>query len=194
MSTFNEWIDGQATRWQHDLGQLEADNESLRAALAAKEEDLKVNAVLLARQCDLARDAETNLAAKEAECARLEELRELARADKSSLDAQRNAALTEADQLRSECKWLREALESLSNWAKAYPLKVFPEPDFGKVGECLKRDGIALDAVSASNMRYVVVEIGKIADAALAAQSTAAQEPSQISAFEKIDNVLSEID
>src|SRR5688572_23760039 len=37
----------------------------------------------------------------------------------------------------------------LDEWAKAYPLDVFPLPDFARVAEVLKAAGLSLDCVSA---------------------------------------------
>lgn len=61
----------------------------------------------------------------------------------------------------------REALWQIAQWAKAYPLSVFPEPDFAKARDLLKAGGMTLDSISASNMRHVVEGVGKIAQAAL---------------------------
>jgi hypothetical protein len=47
-------------------------------------------------------------------------------------------------------------LHELSQWEAAYPLSAFPEPDLKRAAELLKAGGMALDAVSASNMRHVV--------------------------------------
>ena len=69
--------------------------------------------------------------------------------------------------LRKENERQRKALERIDNWAKAYPLKVFPEPDFKKVAEVLKAAGLSLDAVSASNMRHVINGIKGIVEQAL---------------------------
>lgn len=73
-------------------------------------------------------------------------------------------ALTKLEQ---ENDHFREALWKIAQWAKAYPLTVFPEPDFVKVRELLAVGGITIDAVSASNMRDVVEGVGKIAQGAL---------------------------
>ena len=59
------------------------------------------------------------------------------------------------------------ALEQIDNWAKAYPLDVFPDPDFAKAHELLQAGGMTLDAISASNMRHVVEGVGEIARKAL---------------------------
>ena len=60
-----------------------------------------------------------------------------------------------------------EALEHIVQWSEAYPLDIFPEPDFKKAAELLKAGGITLDAISASCMRHVVEGVGKIAREAL---------------------------
>ena len=62
---------------------------------------------------------------------------------------------------------LREALEKINDWANAYPLDLFPEPDFKNVRKLLAAGGIPIDVVSASNMRHVVEGVGKIAREAL---------------------------
>jgi hypothetical protein len=69
--------------------------------------------------------------------------------------------------LANENDRLEEALTAIVAWSRAYPLKVFPEPDFAKAAELLKAGGMTLDAISASNMRHVVEGVGKIARAAL---------------------------
>lgn len=76
-----------------------------------------------------------------------------------------NAALTR------ERDALREALQRIEQWGRAYPLSVFPEPDFGKAREALEAAGLTLDAVSASNMRHVVRGVSEIARAALKGSS-----------------------
>jgi hypothetical protein len=62
---------------------------------------------------------------------------------------------------------LGEALEKIDQWAHAYPLCVFPEPDFKKARELLEAGGITLDAVSASCMRRVILGVAEITRAAL---------------------------
>lgn len=67
----------------------------------------------------------------------------------------------------AELERLRDALQEIEAWSRAYPLKVFQEPDFKKAAELLKAGGMTLDAISASNMRHVIEGVGKIASAAL---------------------------
>jgi hypothetical protein len=62
---------------------------------------------------------------------------------------------------------LREALHRIAAWSEAYPLSIFPEPDWGKATALLKAGGITMDAVSASCMKHVVEGVGKIAREAL---------------------------
>lgn len=68
--------------------------------------------------------------------------------------------------LTSEIKY-KEALEKIVSWSEDYPVTVFPEPDLKKAHELLQASGISLDAISASCMRHVVVEAGRIAREAL---------------------------
>jgi hypothetical protein len=64
----------------------------------------------------------------------------------------------------------KDALARIKQWSEAYPLEVFPEPDFKKANELLKAGGMTLDAISAANMRHVLSGIVGIVDAALATQ------------------------
>ena len=57
---------------------------------------------------------------------------------------------------------LENMRDKIKNWCDAYPVKIFPEPDFGKVRKVLEKNGMTLDAISASNMRYVLDGIKKI--------------------------------
>lgn len=59
------------------------------------------------------------------------------------------------------------ALQRIVQWSEAYPLDIFPEPDLKKAAELLKAGGMALDAISASCMRHVVIKVGRIAKEAL---------------------------
>lgn len=55
---------------------------------------------------------------------------------------------------------LHEFDHALSTWAKAYPLSVFPEPDFDEVKRLL--GGNLLTRVSAANMRHVVTKLDEL--------------------------------
>ena len=68
--------------------------------------------------------------------------------------------------------WIEELLDEIGDlqirmhriltWIDAYPLNIFPEPDFEKAGKILKKHGITLDAITASNFRHVLEGIKKI--------------------------------
>lgn len=55
-----------------------------------------------------------------------------------------------------------DALHRVESWCEAYPLDVFPEPDWRRVKEALEAAGLKLDTVSASNMRHVITQVGLI--------------------------------
>lgn len=78
------------------------------------------------------------------------------------------AAEAELTRLRSESERMRDGLDRIVQWSMAYPLSAFPEPDSAEVCKALAAAGLSVDAVSASNMRHVVVGVGEIARAALA--------------------------
>lgn len=87
-----------------------------------------------------------------AECVTEDELLELSKAIRAE-------ALEEANDL----------LDKIESWAKAYPLSVFPEPDFAKAHKVLTENGMTLDAISASNMRHVLSQLQKMIDDCAAA-------------------------
>jgi hypothetical protein len=61
----------------------------------------------------------------------------------------------------------------IKGWCEAYPIAVFPEPDFKKAHEALKANGMTLDAISASNMKHVITQVQKMIDAAIRARGEA---------------------
>lgn len=61
-----------------------------------------------------------------------------------------------------ELEKLQEKMHKIITWINAYPLSVFPEPDFAKAHKVLKQHGMTLDAISASNMRHVLEGIKNI--------------------------------
>ena len=50
---------------------------------------------------------------------------------------------------------------ALTQWLRAYPIDIFPEPDLEKAAELLKAGGQTLDAVSANMARHV---LGRVID------------------------------
>ena len=76
--------------------------------------------------------------------------------------------MTEAEEvLTQENERMRNALQKISDWQRAYPIDIFPEPDFKRANEVLNVAGFTLDAISASNMRYVLNGIKEIVDTGL---------------------------
>jgi len=73
-------------------------------------------------------------------------------------------ALERAEAAEARAERYEDALQQIDNWAKAYPLDVFPEPDFKRVREALEAAGITLDSVSASNMRHVITGVARIVE------------------------------
>jgi hypothetical protein len=66
----------------------------------------------------------------------------------------------------------QDVLQKTQSWCEAYPLDVFPEPDWSEVKD--KLGAKLLSRVSASNMRHVVLGVKKLCDDAL--QATAQED------------------
>ena len=56
----------------------------------------------------------------------------------------------------NELEKLQGKLQEILNWINAYPVEIFPEPDFKKAAKVLKQNGMTLGGISASNMRHVL--------------------------------------
>lgn len=76
-------------------------------------------------------------------------------------------SLTELYALEDRIDTLEEALRRIVEWCAAYPVEIFPEPDWVKVRALLEAGGITLGSVAASNMRHVLDGINVIAREAL---------------------------
>lgn len=57
---------------------------------------------------------------------------------------------------RDKAENLETTLQRIKDWCRAYPVDLFPEPDFKKARQALEENGISLDDISASNMRHVL--------------------------------------
>jgi hypothetical protein len=68
-----------------------------------------------------------------------------------------------ANKLAETCDRQEKALRDIERWARAYPLKVFPEPDLRKAAWILKQGGMTLDAISAHCYRHVLDGVTSIA-------------------------------
>ncbi|MCP4279506.1 MAG: hypothetical protein GY776_05810 [Alteromonas sp.] len=75
------------------------------------------------------------------------------------LTALKQVANEVAQQQQEKIDELQDTLTLISEWCEAYPLEVFPEPNFTKAGKVLEDNGIKLDAITASNMRRVLTAI-----------------------------------
>lgn len=68
------------------------------------------------------------------------------------------------EELEEENELLKEKFQRLYDWAEAYPVKVFPEPDLEKAAQVLKENGMTLDVISASNFRFLLNRVMEIAN------------------------------
>ena len=68
------------------------------------------------------------------------------------------------DEVGSQVEEMSEKLRKIRQWCEAYPLDVFPEPDFKKAAKVLKDNDMTLDAISASSMRHVLTGVKNILD------------------------------
>lgn len=95
------------------------------------------------------------LAERDAECRMLSSHVQALDGSLATLEGQLSTVTAERD-AQDDC------LHKIRQWCAAYPLDVFPEPDFKKAHEVLQANGMTLDAISASNMRHVVTGIQKL--------------------------------
>ena len=72
-----------------------------------------------------------------------------------------------------EREYYDDLFHKIKDWCEAYPINVFPEPDFKKAHEVLKANGMTLDAISASNMKHVITQVQKMIDSAIRARGQA---------------------
>jgi len=59
------------------------------------------------------------------------------------------------------------SLIAVLNWAKAYPIEVFPEPDMKFASQLLEAGGMTVGAISASAMRHLLKRITEIVNESL---------------------------
>ncbi len=85
----------------------------------------------------------------------------------SELVAQAPTLAAELIAALDEVEMLQGLLDEIRQWASAYPVAVFPEPDFKRANELLQAGGMSIDAVSASNMRHVLNGLIRTTDYAL---------------------------
>lgn len=68
----------------------------------------------------------------------------------------------EIEKLQDKIEELQDKMHKIKTWIDAYPLNIFPEPDFEKAAKILEEHGMTLDSISASNMRHVLEGIKNI--------------------------------
>ena len=51
-------------------------------------------------------------------------------------------------------------LYRIESWSRAYPVEVFPKPDWSKANEILKQHGMGVTSLAADSMRHVVESMG----------------------------------
>lgn len=73
--------------------------------------------------------------------------------------------------LRAVNELMHDALHQLRQWAEAYPLDIFPEPDLIRIAGLLRENGMTLDSVSAHIMRHALKGIRSIVDEGLKAKA-----------------------
>ena len=66
---------------------------------------------------------------------------------------------------------MKETLAEIQEWAKAYPIEVFPEPDLAAAHQALQAAGMSLDQVSAQVARIILGKIIAKVEKALEAES-----------------------
>ena len=66
------------------------------------------------------------------------------------------------DEIVDRLENLTDKLRKINDWCGAYPVKIFPEPDFEKMAKVLKDNGMTIDSIGASSMRHVLKGIVKI--------------------------------
>jgi hypothetical protein len=84
--------------------------------------------------------------------------------------------------------------ERLAQWARAYPLDVFPEPNFAEIEAVLQSKGFGITAVSAANMRHVVTKLNEEFDKVRAARASSLDAADLLARIERTeqgrDNLL----
>jgi hypothetical protein len=68
---------------------------------------------------------------------------------------------------RDRVEELEEVLRMIAEWGSAYPIDMFPEPDWARAQALLEAGGMTLDAVSAGVIRRTLRGVRKLAKEAL---------------------------
>jgi len=145
------------------IEQLQADNARLRDFV-----------LLVMRGCEngsVKAQPVMDLSDENAETLELESLYSLAKKRIASTDSSNWLQEQKAQWFRENNERHDEFFTKLMNWINAYPIAVFPEPDFKKAAKVLNDAGMSIDAISAANMRHVLSGLNEMAREAMAEQS-----------------------
>uniref|UniRef100_A0A6M3JAN2 Restriction alleviation protein n=1 Tax=viral metagenome TaxID=1070528 RepID=A0A6M3JAN2_9ZZZZ len=88
-------------------------------------------------------------------------------AEKKEIEEKLGDCIALVDELEKSEDKLRDAMERINNWAKAYPLALFPKPDLKRAAKILKDSGMTLDDIQADAMRHVLDGVKDIVEQAL---------------------------
>jgi len=56
---------------------------------------------------------------------------------------------------------IEKLLERIVQWSQAYPVDIFPKPDWKRAEEALIKEGMGVTSLSADAMRHVVEKLGE---------------------------------
>lgn len=74
--------------------------------------------------------------------------------------AERDSAVEALDKTRERLHDAEEVIAKVDNWARAYPLDVFPEPDIARCAELLNTGGQSIERLAAYARRGAIEWIG----------------------------------
>ena len=64
--------------------------------------------------------------------------------------------------LTEQLEQKQEKLDQIETWTRAYPLQIFPKPDYKKANEVLQKAGLSLGQITGGAMRHVLKGIIEI--------------------------------
>lgn len=84
--------------------------------------------------------------------------------------AEKFAALVYAAGAAAEREKSCDLVDQVKIWREAYPLSIFPTPDWERVRDALEINGLTLDAVSAANIRHAIERFEEMIDETIRAR------------------------
>ena len=64
--------------------------------------------------------------------------------------------------LTDQLEHKQDKLDQIETWTRAYPLQIFPKPDYKKANEVLQKAGLSLGQITGGAMRHVLKGIIEI--------------------------------